>query len=157
MSQLTIEKDIEFIKNQVNYLDTFQQKNFDALKDLKSISSWKGLLKDELIYIDIDRWLKSYSSLKNHLSEKEVIDEELKARLSELPHLNFEKPLSTKEFLKSKGAFSRFLYVILPFFRVNLNKNRVKEIEKQLVNYKQWGGQLRKLSFQIERVYTDGI
>ena len=49
MSQLTIEKDIEFIKNQVNYLDTFQQRIFTALKDLKSMSSWKGVLGNELI------------------------------------------------------------------------------------------------------------
>ena len=99
MSQLTIEKDIEFIKNQVNYLDTFQQRIFKALKDLKSGSSWKGLSGDESIYIDIDRWLKSYTTLKDHLYQKEVIDEELKESLSKLPQLVFTKPLSTKEFL----------------------------------------------------------
>ena len=157
MSQLTIEKDIEFIKNQVNYLDTFQKRIFSALKDLKSVSYWKGVLGNELIYKDIDRWLKSYSTLKNHLSEKEVIDEGLKADLKKLPKLNFEKPLSTSEYLKSKGGFIRFLYVAVPFFRTNLNKKRVKEIENQLLRYKTWGNQLRKLSFQIERVYTEGI
>ena len=157
MSQLNIEKDIEFIKNQVNYLDTFQQRIFRALKDLKSMSSWKGLLGDELIYTDIDRWLKSYSILKNHLYKKEVIDEELKSELNSLPQLKFEKPLSTKDFLKRKGGFTRFMYIIIPFFRTSVNKKRVKEIESQLLNYKNWGDQLRKLSFQIESVYTDGI
>tara|TARA_Y100000589_G_C26895477_1_gene523965 strand:- start:10 stop:483 length:474 start_codon:yes stop_codon:yes gene_type:complete len=157
MSQLNIEKDIEFIKNQVNYLDSFQKRIFKALKDLKSISYWKGLLGNELIYEDIDRWLKSYSTLKIHLSEKEVINEELKAELKKLPKLSFEKPLSTSEFLKNKGRFVRFLYVVLPFFRTNINKKRVKEIENQLLSYKTWGNQLRKLSFQIEQVYTEGI
>jgi len=157
MSKLTIEKDIEFIKNQVNYLDTFQQKNFKALKELKSISSWKGLLGDELIYTDIDRWLKSYSILKNHLYNKEVIDEVLRSKLNNLPHLDFEKPLSTKDFLKSKGGFTRFMYAVIPFFRTSTNKKRVKEIESQLKSYKKWGDLLRKLSFQIESVYTDGI
>lgn len=157
MTHLTIEKDIEFIKNQVNYLDTFQQRIFTALKDLKSMSSWKGVLGNELIYKDIDRWLKSYSTLKNHLSEKEVIDDGLRIELKKLPKLYFEKPLSTSDFLKRKGAFTRFLYLVVPFFRTSLNKKRVKEIENQLLDYKTWGNKLRKLSFQIERVYTEGI
>ena len=71
--------------------------------------------------------------------------------------LDFEKPLSTKDFLKSKGGFTRFMYVVIPFIRTSINKKRVKEIESQLLNYKNWGEKLRKLSFQIERVYTDGI
>lgn len=157
MSQLTIEKDIEYIKNQVNYLDTFQQRIFKALKELKSGSSWKGISGDELIYTDINRWLKSYSTLKNHLYQKEVIDAELKTALSKLPQLIFNKPLSTKEFLKSKGGFTRFMYAAMPPFRTGFNKKRVKEIEKQLLEYKSWGEKLRKLSFKIESVYTDGI
>jgi hypothetical protein len=157
MSKLTIEKDIEFIKNQVNYLDTFQQRIFKALKDLKLISSKNGLLSNELIYKDIERWLKSYTTLKNHLYNKEVIDERLKSDLHNLPQLDFEKPQSTKTFLKSKGRFIRLMYVIVPFFRKRVNKKRVEEIENQLLSYKSWGSELRKLSFQIESVYTDGI
>ena len=157
MSQLTIEKDIEFIKIQVNYLDTFQQKNFKSLKELSSISSWTGLRGNELIYEDIGRWLKSYSRLKNHLYEKEMIDEGLKLELKRLPKLDFKKPLSTKDFLKNKGGFTRVMYIVIPFFRTSVNKKRIKEIENQLLNYKNWGDSLRKLSFQIESVYTDGI
>lgn len=157
MSHFTIEKDIEFIKNQVNYLETFQKRIFVALKDLKSVSSWKGVLGNELIYKDIERWLKSYSTLKNHLSEKEVIDEDLRIELKKLPKLDFEKPLTTSAFLKISGASTRFLYFVVPFFRTSLNKKRVKEIENQLLGYKVWGNELRKLSFQIERVYTEGI
>ena len=157
MSQLNIEKDIEFIKNQVNYLDSFQNRIFKALKELKSTTYWKGVLGNESIYEDIDRWLKSYSILKIHLSEKEVIDEGLKTELKKLPKLSFEKPLSTFEFLQRKGRFVRFLYVAIPFFRTNVNRKRVGEIENQLLSYKAWGNQLRKLSFQIEQVYTEGI
>ncbi len=157
MSQLTIEKDIEYIKNQVNYLDTFQQRIFKALKQLKSGSSWKGISGDEPIYADINRWLKSYTTLKNHLYQKEVIDDELRSSLSKLPQLVFNKPDSTKDFLKKKGGFTRFMYTTIPPFRKGFNKKRVKEIEKQLTEYKTWGEQLRKLSFKIESVYTDGI
>ncbi len=157
MSQLTIEKDIEYIKNQVNYLDAFQQKIFKALKDLKSVSSWKGLSGDELIYTDINRWLKSYLTLKNHLYQKEVIDSDLKYALSKLPELEFTKPLSTKEYLNSKGAFFKFIYLAIPPFRTGFNKKGVKEVEKQLLEYKSCGEKLRKLSFKIESVYTDGI
>ena len=157
MSKLTIEKDIEFIKNQVNYLDTFQQRIFKALKELKSMSSWKGLMGDELIYADIERWLKSYSTLKNHLRQKEVIDEDLKYKLKNLPQLDFEKPLSTKDFLKNKGVLIRFMYIVVPFIRTGINKKRVKEIESQLLNYKTCGEKLRKLSFKMESVYTDSL
>ena len=157
MSQLTIEKDIEYIKNQVNYLDTFQKRIAQALKELKSGSVWKGLSSDEPIYLDINRWLKSYSTLKMHLYQKDVIDKELRDSLSKLPQLVFKKPLSTKDSLKEKGGFTKFLYSIVPPFRTGFNKRRVKEIEKQLLEYKEWGEKLRKLSFQIERVYTDGI
>lgn len=157
MSQLTIEKDIEYIKNQVNYLDTFQQRIFKALKELKNGSSWKGLSGDEPIYADINRWLKNYSTLKNHLYQKEVIDDELRSSLSKLPQLVFNKPLSTKDFLSKKGGFARFMYSVIPPYRTGFNKKRVKEIEKQLSEYKSWGDKLRKLSFKIESVYTDGI
>lgn len=157
MSQLTIEKDIEYIKNQVNYLDTFQQRIFKALKELKSGSSWKGLSGDETIYADINRWLKSYSTLKNHLYQKDVIDDDLRGALSKLPQLVFSKPLSTKDFLKQKGGFVKFMYAVIPPYRTTFNKRRVKEVEKQLKEYKNWGEQLRKLSFKIESVYTDGI
>tara|TARA_B100001094_G_C18127779_1_gene770452 strand:- start:1022 stop:1495 length:474 start_codon:yes stop_codon:yes gene_type:complete len=157
MSQLTIEKDIEYIKNQVNYLDTFQQRISKALKELKNGSSWKGLSSDEPIYSAINRWLKSYTTLKNHLYQKDVIDKELKASLSKLPQLVFSKPLSTKDQLKEKGGFIRFMYSIVPPYRTSFNRRRIKEIENQLLEYKEWGGKLRKLSFKIESVYTDGI
>lgn len=157
MSQLTIEKDIEYIKNQVNYLDTFQQRISKALKELKSVSSWKGISSDEQIYDAINRWLKSYTTLKNHLYQKDVIDIQLKKSLSKLPQLIFNRPLSTKEHLKEKSAFIRFLYTTIPPYRAGLNRGRVKEIEMQLLEYKEWGEKLKKLSFKIESVYTDGI
>lgn len=157
MSQLTIEKDIEYIKNQVNYLDTFQQRISKALKELKSVSSWKGISSDEQIYDAINRWLKSYTTLKNHLYQKDVIDIQLKKSLSKLPQLIFNRPLSTKEHLKGKSAFIRFLYTTIPPYRAGLNRGRVKEIEMQLLEYKEWGEKLKKLSFKIESVYTDGI
>jgi len=157
MSHLTIEKDIEYIKNQVNYLDTFQQKIFKALKVLKSGSSWKGLQSDEPIYADINRWLKSYSTLKNHLYQKEIIDEGVRQSLSGLPQLVFNKPLSTKDLLKQKGGFIKLLYAVLPPYRTSFNRKRVKEIESQLLEYKTWGEKLRKISYRIESVYTDGI
>jgi aminopeptidase C len=157
MSHLTIEKDIEYIKNQVNYLDTFQQRISKALKELKSGSSWKGISSDEQIYVAINRWLKSYTLLKNHLYQKDVIDIQLKKSLNKLPQLVFSKPLSTKEYLKQKSAFTKLMYAAIPPYRTGFNRKRVKEIELQLLEYKEWGEKLKKLSFKIESVYTDGI
>jgi hypothetical protein len=158
MSQLTIEKDIEYIKNQVNYLDTFQKRIFNALKELKGGSTyWKGITGDETIYVEINRWLKSYSTLKNHLYQKEVIDPELRSALNNLPQLVFTKPIASIEVLKGKGSFIKFMYKAMPPYRIQFNKKRVLEIEGQLNEYKNRADQLRKLSFKIESVYTDGI
>ena len=45
----------------------------------------------------------------------------------------------------------------MPPYRIQFNKKRVLEIEGQLNEYKNRADQLRKLSFKIESVYTDGI
>ena len=75
MSKLTIEKDIEYIKIQVNYLVAFQQKINKAFGNLKSYSTyWSGPKQEEHVYVEIDRWLKCYTQLRQHLSDKEVID-----------------------------------------------------------------------------------
>ena len=64
--------------------------------------------------------------------------------------LHFKKKLEYKnDFKQTKIVFYDDTF--------STNKKRVKEIENQLLNHKNWGDQLRKLSFQIERVYTDGI
>ena len=63
----------------------------------------------------------------------------------------------TIELLKKKGSFIKFLYKAMPPYRIQFNKKRVLEIEGQLNEYKNRADQLRKLSFKIESVYTDGI
>lgn len=158
MSRLTIEKDIEFIKNQVNYLDTFQKRIYTALTDLKNKGVyWKGFTGDELIFTEINRWLKSYATLKNHLTQKEVIDEELRKSLTELPQLVFTKPEQSKVLLQKKGGAAKFFYTVFPPYRKSFNRKIFKGVEAQITEHKKWGEKLRKLSFKIESVYTDGI
>lgn len=158
MSKLTIEKDIEFIKNQVNYLLTFQKKINNAFTDLKSFSTyWKGPGEEEAVYTEISRWLKCYQQLKAYLSDKEVIDAELNQQLKELPSLTFVKPVDSKEEISKAGGGKKFMYTVLPPYRISFNKKKVKAIESQIVDYKLWVDRLRKLSYQIESVYTDGI
>lgn len=158
MSRLTIEKDIEFIKNQVNYLDTFQKRIAKALKELKSKGVYrKGFLGDEAVFTDVNRWLKSYATLKNHLAQKEVIDEELRSSLQLLPQLIFNKPEKSKVLVAEKGGFVKFLYAAFPPYRKAFNKKIFKEVEDQISEHKKWGDKLRKLSYKIESVYTDGI
>lgn len=158
MSRLTIEKDIEFIKNQVNYLVTFQQKINKAFGELQSYSTyWNGPEQQEAVYVEIDRWLKCYTQLKEYLSDKEVINDDLKVDVNNLPALVFVKPTKSSDDLASKGGFVKFIYAIFPPYRISFNKKKVKQIETQIVNYKVWVEKLRKLSFRIESVYTDGI
>jgi len=158
MSRLTIEKDIEFIKNQVNYLGTFQQKINKAFGELQSYSTyWNGPEQEEAVYIEINRWLKCYTQLRKYLSDKEVIDSELKLSIESLPVLGFVKPSRSEEDILKKGSVSKFMYKTVPPYRISFNKKKVKEIEIQIVNYKVWVEKLRKFSFRIESVYTEGI
>lgn len=158
MSELTIEKDIEFIKNQVNYLDSFQKKITKALAELQTFSVyWKGVGEEERSYVEIDRWLKCYTQLKDHLSNKDVIDTSLKAELNLLPSLIFEKPMNSQDEIKTKSGGVKFLYAAFPPFRIRFNKKKVKGIKKQIAEYKNWVDKLRKLSYKIESLYTDGI
>tara|TARA_B110000211_G_C14078923_1_gene553529 strand:+ start:2627 stop:3103 length:477 start_codon:yes stop_codon:yes gene_type:complete len=158
MSKLTIEKDIEYIKIQVNYLVAFQQKINNAFGDLKSYSTyWSGPKQEEHVYIEIDRWLKCYTQLRQHLSDKEVIDSEIRSDLKELPALGFKKPTKSEIDIAAKSGFTKFMYKAVPPYRISFNKKKVKEIEIQIKDYKVWVEKIRKLSFQIENVYTDGI
>lgn len=158
MSKLTIEKDIEYIKIQVNYLVAFQQKINKAFGELKSYSTyWSGPKQEEHVYIEIDRWLKCYTQLRQHLYDKEVIDSSVKSDLDELPCLVFSKPTKSETDLETRSGFAKLMYKVVPPFRFSLNKKKVKEIEIQIKDYKIWVDKIRKLSFQIENVYTDGI
>jgi hypothetical protein len=158
MSKLTIEKDIEYIKIQVNYLVTFQQKINNAFGSLQSYSTyWSGPKQEEHVYVEIDRWLKCYTQLRQHLSDKEVIDDAVRSDLAGLPNLSFTKPTRSVVDIESKGGFSKFMYKVVPPYRISFNKKKVKEIEIQIKDYKIWVEKIRKLSFQIESVYTDGI
>jgi len=158
MSKLTIEKDIEFIKNQVNYLVTFQKKINKAFGELQSYPTyWNGPEQEEAVYVEINRWLKCYSQLRVYLSDKEVIDSDLRVSLDSLPALGFIKPSKSDDDILKKGTVSKFMYKAVPPYRISFNKKKVKEIETQIINYKVWIEKLRKLSFRIESVYTEGI
>ena len=158
MSKLTIEKDIEYIKIQVNYLVAFQQKINKAFGNLKSYSTyWSGPKQEEHVYVEIDRWLKCYTQLRQHLSDKEVIDQSIKSDLDCLPSLDFRKPTKSEVDLETKSSLSKFIYKVVPPVRISFNKKKVKQIEVQIKDYKVWVEKIRKLSFQIESVYTDGI
>jgi hypothetical protein len=139
-------------------LVTFQQKINNAFGDLKSYSTyWSGPKQEEHVYVEIDRWLKCYTQLRQHLSDKEVIDDEVRSSLSSLPVLVFTKPTKSEEDISTKGGFSKFMYKAVPPYRISFNKKKVKLIELQIKDYKIWVDKIRKLSFQIENIYTDGI
>ena len=158
MAKLTIEKDIEYIKIQVNYLIAFQQKINKAFGGLKSYSTyWSGPKQEEHVYIEIDRWLKCYTQLRQYLYDKEVIDSSVKCDLDELPSLGFRKPTKSEIDFETKTNFARFIYKVVPPVRISFNKKKVEEIETQIKDYKVWVEKIRKLSFQIESLYTDGI
>lgn len=158
MSSLTIEKDIEFIKNQVNYLDTFQKRISKAVLSFKKIGIYKkGFEGDELIFTEIKRWLKSYSTLKTHLIEKKIIDAEIREALIKLPDLTLIVPEKSKSLIAEQGALAKLSYSIFPFYRTNFNKKQIKLVKNQIEEYEKWGNALRKISYGIERVYTEGI
>ena len=110
----------------------FQQKINKAFGGLKSYSTyWSGPKQEEHVYIEIDRWLKCYTQLRQYLYDKEVIDSSVKCDLDELPSLGFRKPTKSEIDFETKTNFARFIYKVVPPVRISFNKKMVEEIEIQ--------------------------
>lgn len=153
---LNIRQDVEFVKNQLEYMRKYQLQIFASLKPLNSFAKkWKGLKEEEEVYVQIQRWVKCHNQLWKHLSEKTVNDKEVIALLSELAPVTFERPSIVQE--DSLKGVKLFFYRVLPFYRINYHKKKIKYVSGQVSNYSRHLELLKKVSFKIESHYLDGL
>jgi len=155
-SQKDIKSDVEYVKNQLDYLEQYQVKILDESTGLNSFAvKWSGPLEQEHIYKEIERWLKCYNQLGEHLKVKDIPDNQIKQLQSDWTPSVFEKPTTYKK--DAIIGFKRFAYTVFPFYRIAYNKNKSKLIKDQVVGFSDIVGLLRKLAYKVEAFYMDGV
>jgi hypothetical protein len=151
-----IRTDIEYVKNQLDYLEQYQLKILSKSKGLNSIKvKWNGPKQDESIYKEIDRWVKCYNQLGEHFKVKIIPSQEIKALQGTWSPLSFQKPSTLKE--DNIDGFSKYAYKILPFYRIAHNKAKSKHIKLQILNFSKAITVLKSLAFKVESFYMDGV
>jgi hypothetical protein len=154
--QKDIKSDVEYVKNQLDYLEQYQVRISDESTGLNSFSvKWNGPQEQELIYKEIDRWLKCYNQLGEHLKIKDIPDDQIKLLQADWVPSNFEKPTSYEK--DAVVGFKRFAYTVFPFYRIAYNKEKSKLIKEQVVGFSYFVGLLRKLAYKVEAFYMDGV
>lgn len=151
-----IKSDLEYVQNQVAYLEKFQIKIQTALKPLSSFSrKWNGLKEEELVYKEIDRWLKCYQQLHAQLKIKVLSDIEVQKLITSLPEVAFVKPTSLKE--DNLTGLKKVLYMVIPPYRIAYNKKKIRLVKKQVLDFAAYMKLVKSLSFKIEAYYMDGV
>lgn len=156
MTSRNIKTELEYVQNQVAYLEKYQVKIQDALRPLNTFSrKWNGLGKEELVYKEIDRWLKCYEQLSSQVKMKQLSDETLQALIHQLPAVKFVKPTNFNE--DAIKGVKGFLYKVLPPYRIAYNKRKIKEVKTQVASFAQFLKEMKSLSYKIEAYYMDGV
>lgn len=151
---MDIKKDIEFIENQVNYLDRSHKGLIKEWKRVKG-ATWSGISSDDLIYMQMDRWIKFYDDLREHLSKKQFSEQELNDAIKALKGLTYIKMKRFDEDEPSK--FKRTLYTVLVFPRQRHYKKKLKSLKSLIDKMGVRVYELKKLRYQIEGYYFDGL
>ena len=153
---LDIKKDLEFVQTQLHYLDKYLSKVEAAEKRYSGGGRWwtGPALKHEL-YDEIERWLKSYNRLEDHMKKKLIADSEITSAIAGIPSLSFVRPLHVSE--EDVKGFKKFSYLIFPFYRAWLNKRKIKMLTKQVRQYQFAFALIKKAAFRIEAYYLDGV
>lgn len=155
-SRKDIKTDVEYVKNQLLYLEQYQQKLIAKSKQLNAFKiKWHGPAESESIYKEVDRWVKCFNQLGEHLAGKEIPDDAIKQLQSGWGVLVFNKP-STVEEDQIKGI-KKIAYAALPFYRIALNKKKVKSIMGQIKAFSDRASVLKNLAYKVEAFYMDGL
>lgn len=151
-----IKSSFEYVQNQVAYLEKFQLKIQSAIKLLSSFSKkWNGLQDDELVYKEIERWVKCYQQLHQQLKIKVLTDVEIQKLITSLPEVTFVKPTLTHE--DNLKGVKKVLYTAIPPYRIAYNKKKIGLVKKQVQDFASYMKLVRSLSFKIEGYYMDGV
>jgi hypothetical protein len=151
---MDIKKDIEFIDNQVNYLERYHESLLKEWRRVKG-AKWSGIAEDDLIYMQLDRWIKFYEDLKIHLQKKSFAEEEMNTSISKLPSLFYTKMRSFEEDEASK--FKRVISTLLVFPRKLHYKKKLAELKLLIDQMGEQVYSLKKLRYKIEGYYFDDL
>ena len=152
-AKLDIAKDYEYIKTQVHYLDNFAKKvEIECSNYFGSKNYWGGIPLDAPIYPHIDKWVSNYQKLHKHIWQQSY-EAEVMELVATLHEIKFIKPSLTSEDLKSFSVWKKVLYFLLPPFRWNYNKKKVKEVKAKLNEFKQTMENAKKFVIRLEGHY----
>ena len=152
-AKLDIAKDYEYIKTQVHYLDNFAKKvEMECSNYFGSKNYWGGIPLDAPIYPHIDKWVSNYQKLHKHIWQQSY-EAEVMELVATLHEIKFIKPSLTSEDLKSFSVWKKVLYFLLPPFRWNYNKKKVKEVKAKLNEFKQTMANAKKFVIRLEGHY----
>ena len=153
---LDIKKDLEFVETQLQYLDKYLTKVEAAERKYRGGGRWwKGPSAKHELYDEIERWLKSYRRLEDHMKRKMIADHEIAGALAQIPSLNFVRPLHVDE--EGVKGFKKFSYTVVPFYRASINNKKIKAISDQVKQYQLAFSLIKKAAFKIEAYYMDGV
>ncbi len=156
ISHKDIKADIEYVRNQLDYLTQYQVKIVSKCKSLdRFVVKWKGLSKDELVYKEIERWVKCYNQLGSHLKTKVIPENEVQALQNQVFYFEFIKPSSVEE--DGLTGVLRVCYQVIPAYRLLYNKKKTKKIKKQVAHFSELIASLNTLAYKIQAFYTDGL
>ena len=152
-AKLDIAKDYEYIKTQVHYLDNFAKKvEMECSNYFGSKNYWGGIPLDAPIYPHIDKWVSNYQKLHKHIWQQSY-EAEVMELVATLHEIKFIKPSLTSEDLKSFSVWKKVFYFLLPPFRWNYNKKKVKEVKAKLNEFKQTMANAKKFVIRLEGHY----
>jgi len=155
-SQKNIKTDIEYVKNQLDYLEQYQIQILDKSKSLNSFAvKWHGPKSDEAIYKEIDRWVKCYNQLGEHLKVKNIPEKEISVLQTAWSAFVFQKPTSYAQ--DGIKGFKKVAYTVFPFYRISYYKKKSKGIKKQILGFSKEITRLKTLAFKVEAFYMDGV
>ena len=113
---------------------------------------WGGIPLDAPIYPHIDKWVSNYQKLHKHIWQQSY-EAEVMELVATLHEIKFIKPSLTSEDLKSFSVWIKVLYFLLPPFRWNYNKKKVKEVKAKLNEFKQNMENAKKFVIRLEGHY----
>ncbi len=152
-AKLDIAKDFEYIKTQVFYLENFSKKvEIECSNYFGTKNYWSGIPLDAPIYPHIDKWVSNYQKLHKHIWQQSY-EPEVMELVATLHEIKFSRPTLTSEDLLSFPMWKKALYYLLPPFRWNYNKKKVKEIKNKLSEFKQTIENAKKFVIRLEGHY----
>lgn len=151
---MDIKKEIEYLENQVSYLDRYHEAIVKEWKKTKSFKvKWEGLNDDHIIYLQLDRWIVCYADIKTYLQKKEIHDADILAHIHALPQIQYQKitPYYMENLNKGKKLLQKLIFPL----RLNHNLKKIKAFQTDIQLIGDTVYQLKKIRYNLESYYLN--